>query len=126
MRTLMLLPILMLLAACPDPFGGAAAGDVVLANRTANAFVYVAFDLADGPLVDPNPAIDPAQAPERVVAPGEARSIDITDYSGEGVLLFIYEIPATDQAGPVPLSRTVRVSAGELRRMNNRIVIDPR
>lgn len=123
MRALLLLPILVLLAACPDPFSGGGEGGVTLANRTDNAFVYVAFDLADGPLVDPNPAIDPAQVPGRIIAPGEARSIDITDYSGEGVLLFIYEIPATDQAGPVPLSRTVRVSAGELRRMNNRIVI---
>ncbi|HEX6912187.1 MAG TPA: hypothetical protein VF142_17420 [Longimicrobium sp.] len=123
MRAL-LLPFVMLLAACPDPFAGGGSRTVMLANGSSNAFVYVAIDLRDGPVVDPNPAIDPAQVPERIIAPGEARPLDVHDYSGEGVLLFLYEIPATDQAGPVPLSRIVRVTAGDLARMHNRIVID--
>lgn len=124
MRALLLLPFVMLLAACPNPFAGDGSRTVTLANRSSNAFIYVAIDLQAGPVVDPNPAIDPAQVPERIIAPGEARPLDIHDYSGEGVLLFLYEIPHTDQAGPVPLSRIVRVTAGELARMHHRIVID--
>jgi hypothetical protein len=123
MRTLLVALCLPLVAACANSFGGDGGG-VVLANRTARAFLYVAFDLADAPLVDPNPAIDPAEAPERLVAAGEQRTIEVPGDSGEGVLLFLYEIPSQDHAGPVPLSRTVRVPAADLRRLHNRIVID--
>src|SRR5688572_17510991 len=66
MRALLILPIL-LLAACSTP-SGKDGGGVVLVNRTDNALLYMAFDLEDGPLVDPNPAIDPRNTPERLVA----------------------------------------------------------
>ena len=119
----MLIPILVsLAAACSTPPGGTDAGPV-LVNRTANALLYVAFNLADAALVDPNPALDPAEAPDRRVAAGAQQAIDIPDYAAEGVLLFIYEIPP-DHAGPVPLSRTVRVTQAELLGMQNRIVIE--
>lgn len=119
----MLIPILVsLAAACSTPPGETEAGPV-LVNRTGNALLYVAFNLADGALVDPNPAIDPAEAPERIVAAGAQQAIDIPDYAVEGVLLFIYEIPSPDHTGPVPLSRTVRVTHPELLAMQNRIVI---
>jgi hypothetical protein len=123
MRALLLLPLTLLLAACPNPFSSGG-GPVTLANQSANAFVYVAIDLEDAPLVDPAPTIDPAQVPERIITPGEARSLDIADYSGSGVVLFLYEIPHTDQAGPVPMTRIVRVNASQLARMDHRIVID--
>ena len=58
------------------------------------------------------------------MAAGEQRSIVIPEKESGGVLLFIYEIPAADRAGPVPLSRTVRLTREELLRMNNRIVLD--
>ena len=124
MRTLIAALLLPLLAACSSSSLGGGDGSPVLVNRTGNALLYVAFDLALAPMVDPNPAIDPADAPERVVASGEQRPIEIADNESGGVLLFIYEIPATDRAGPVPLSRTVQVTSAELLRMNNRIVID--
>lgn len=116
----------LLLAACAAPVAerGSAAAPV-LVNRTATAFVYVAFDLADAGLVDPNPAIDPAAAPEHVVAAGAEAEIQVEQTSGEGVLLFLYEIPAGGHAGPVPLSRTVRVTRAELAASGGRIVIEP-
>ncbi|HEY0015851.1 MAG TPA: hypothetical protein VGC13_06010 [Longimicrobium sp.] len=124
-RPLLTLLLVAFAAACSTPFGGGD-GPPVLVNRTRNALLYVAFDLRDGPLVDPNPAIDPADAPERLVAAGDQRAIILADYSGEGVLLFLYEIPAQDRAGPVPLSRTLRVTQAELLRNRGRIVIDER
>ncbi|HEX6039353.1 hypothetical protein [Longimicrobium sp.] len=126
MRMLIAALSVLLLAACADPAGGnGSAAAPVLVNRTATAFVYAAFDLADAGLVDPNPAIDPAMVPERVVAAGAEAEIQVEQTSGEGVLLFLYEIPAGDHAGPVSLSRTVRVTRAELIASGGRIVIDP-
>lgn len=126
MRMLITVVTVLLLAACAAPAGGSGSTAApVLVNRTANAFVYVAFDLAEGALVDPNPAIDPAAMPERVMAAGAEAEIDVEETSGEGVLLFLYEIPAPSAAGPVPLSRTVRVTRAELIASGGRIVIEP-
>jgi hypothetical protein len=122
-RPLLTVLLVAFAAACSTPFGGGD-GHPVLVNRTANALLYVVFDLQDGPLVDPNPAIDPADAPERVVAAGDQRTILLDDYSGEGVLLFLYAIPAQDRAGPVPLGRILEVTQAELLRSRGRIVID--
>ncbi|HLM66929.1 MAG TPA: hypothetical protein VK358_05335, partial [Longimicrobium sp.] len=124
MRTLILSLLAALLAACSSSSLGGGDGRPVLVNRTGNAVLYAAFNLSEAPLVDPNPALDPAEAPERLVAAGDQRPLAIVDYEGGGVLLFIYEIPATDRAGPVPLSRTIRLTREELARMNNRIVLD--
>ena len=115
--------LLPLLASCSNASLSGRDGNPVLVNRTGNALLYVAFDLSQAALVDPNPAIDPADAPERLVAAGDQRTLSIAEYE-EGVLLFIYEISATDRSGPVPLSRTVRLTRAELLRMNNRIVLD--
>jgi hypothetical protein len=126
MRMLIAALLMPLLAACSSSSLGGGDGQPVLVNRTGNAVLYVAFDLSQAPLVDPNPAIDPAEAPERLVAAGDQRPITIEGYEGEGVLLFIYEIPAMDRAGPVPLSRTVRLTREELARTGNRIILDER
>jgi hypothetical protein len=122
MRALLIV-ILAALAACVTPFGEGGDPRPLLVNRTGNALLYVAFGLEDAPLVDPNPAIDPADAPERLVADGAELAIEVSGYSGSGVLLFIYEIPAQDHAGPVPISRTIRVSRAQLLRADGRIVI---
>jgi len=124
MRPLLAALALLLLAGCADPFGGGGKVRPVLVNRTATPLLYVAFDLADGPLIDPNPVIDPADAPEQVVQAGTQRPIAVSGDSGQGVLLFLYEFPSAEHAGIVPLSRTVTVSAGELVRSHARIVID--
>lgn len=125
MRMLLAAASILLLAACAAPVGeGGSADAPVLVNRTANAFIYVAFDLEDAALVDPNPSLDPAQVPERIVAAGGEVEIDVQQTSGEGVLLFLYEIPAHDVAGPVPLTRTLRVTRAELVASRGRIVID--
>jgi hypothetical protein len=124
MRALLLLPIVVMLAACAGPFAGDGAGDVVLANRTDHPLLFVALDLGLGPVVDPMPQMDPTQHPERLVEAGAQRTIDVPHYTGEGVLLFLYESPAQDHAGPWPLTRVVQVKEEELLRMHNRIVID--
>jgi hypothetical protein len=126
MRTLIAALLMALAAACSNASLSGGDGSPVLVNRTGNAVLYVAFDLSEAPLVDPNPAIDPLDAPERLVAAGDQRPLDIAEYEGGGVLLFIYQIPASDRAGPVPLSRTLRVTREELARMGNRIVLDDR
>jgi hypothetical protein len=124
MRAMLITILVSLAAACSAPIGAGGDGRPVLVNRTDNALLYVAFNLDQAGLVDPNPAIDPKDAPERLVAAGAQTVIDLPDYSGEGVLLFIYEIPAQDRAGPVPLSRTVRISPEDLLRAQNRIIIE--
>jgi hypothetical protein len=123
MRMLLTTLAFVLLAACANSFSGDGGG-IVLANRTDHALLYAAFGLADAALVDPNPAIDPAQAPERRVPAGEQRTLQVSGDPAEGVVLFLYDIPP-GHAGPVPLSRTVRVTAEELRQMQNRIAIGP-
>lgn len=126
MRTLVAALLVVLLAACSASPVSGGGGTPVLVNRTGNALLYVAMNLSAAPLVDPMPAMDPANAPERLVAAGDQRPIVIADYEGDGVLLFIYEIPAADRAGPVPLSRTVSLTRAELLLAGNRIVLDPR
>ncbi len=123
MRPLLIVLLVSLVAACSTPFAADGDSRPVLVNQSSNALLYVAFDIGDGTAVDPNPAIDPADAPDRLVAAGGERAIDLADYSGEGVLLFIYKIPAQDYAGPVPLTRTLQVSRAELRQNRGRIVI---
>lgn len=113
-----------LVAACSSSLGGAGASGPVLVNRTGNALLFVAMNQSAAGLVDPNPALNVEENRERLVAAGDERAIEIPDYEGEGVLLFIYEIPAADHAGPVPLTRTVQVTREELLRMNNRIVVE--
>lgn len=122
----MLIPVLVLLAAaCSSSFGGdGAASSLVLVNRTDHALLYVAFNLEEAALVDPNPFIDPADAPERLVPAGTERTLDLPDYTGGGVVLFLYEIPAQDRAGPVPLSRTLQFTAAELARSRGRMVVE--
>ncbi len=122
MRAL-LLPLLTMLAACANPFSGDGGPGVTLANESSRAVVFSAVDLRYGPLVDPVPALDPAQVPERVLVPGEARALDIPEYSGEGVLLFLYEVPAGHAGGPVPFTRIVQVTAAELARLHHRVVL---
>lgn len=122
----MLIPVLVLLAAaCSSSFGGEGSGSpLVLVNRTDHALLYVAFNLEEAALVDPNPLIDPQDAPERLVPAGAERTIDLPDYSGQGVVLFLYDIPAQDRAGPVPLSRTLQFTAAELARSRGRMVVE--
>jgi hypothetical protein len=124
MRPLLIVLLVSLVAACSTPLAGDGDSRPVLVNQSSNALLYVAFDIGDGTAVDPNPAIDPADAPERVVAAGGQRAINITDYSGDGVLLFIYKIPAQDYAGPVPLTRIMQIPRAELLQNRGRIVID--
>jgi hypothetical protein len=124
MRALLIVIVAALAAACSMPFGAGGDSRALLVNQTRNAFVYSAIELKDAPLFDPMPAVDPARASERVVAAGGQAALDLPDYSGTGVLVFLYEIPSQDHAGPVPLSRAVRVTHGELLRMHHRIVID--
>lgn len=126
MRILLAAALLPLLAlACSSASVSGGDGVPVLVNRTGGALLYAAFDLSAAALVDPQPALDPAEAQDRLVAAGEEQPLRIDGYE-EGVLLFIYEVPAADRAGPVPLSRTVRVTREELLRMNNRIVLEGR
>lgn len=113
-----------LLAACSGVFVSGGGGTPVLVNRTGHALLYVAFGLSQAALVDPSPALDPASAPERLVPDGDQRPITLAEEDGEGLVLFIYDIPVADRAGPVPLSRTVRLTHDELLRMNHRIVLD--
>lgn len=124
MRALLIVILAALSAACSTPFGAGGDSPPLVVNRTSNAFIYSAFDLKDAPLIDPLPAIDPARVPERLVAAGGQAALNLTDYSGTGVLLFLYEIPSRDHAGPVPLSGSVRVTHAELLLKHHRIVID--
>lgn len=125
MRMLLAAVSVLLLAACAAPPATGRSAAPVLVNRTANALIYAAFDLEEAALVDPNPAIDPASARDRTVPAGAEAQIAYDETSGEGVLLFLYEIPAGNPAGSVPLSRTVRVTRAELQASQGRIVIDP-
>jgi hypothetical protein len=114
-----------LVAACSSSLGGGGGeGGPMLVNRTGNALLFVAMNASAAGLVDPNPALSVEENRERLVAAGDERAIEIPDYEGEGVLLFLYEIPAADHAGPVPLTRMVQVTREELLRMNNRIVVE--
>ncbi len=124
MPMLLTLVVAGLVAACSSSLGGGGESGLMLVNRTGSALLFVAMDLSASGLVDPNPALNVEENRERLVAAGEERAIEIPDYAGEGVLLFLYEVPAADHAGPVPLTRTVQVTREELLRMNNRIVIE--
>ncbi|HST60341.1 MAG TPA: hypothetical protein VLK84_16660 [Longimicrobium sp.] len=125
MPMLLTLVVAGLVAACSSSLGGGGdGGGPVLVNRTGGALLFVAMDLSASGLVDPNPALNVEEHRDKLVAAGEERAIEIPDYAGDGVLLFIYEIPAADHAGPVPLTRTVQVTREELLRMNGRIVIE--
>jgi hypothetical protein len=121
MRALLLLPLL-LLSACSTLFGTDDPRRLVLANRTDNALLYVAF--GSGPVVDPQPALEFAENRDRMVAAGEQRAIEVSSYTGEGVTVFVYEIPSQDHAGAVPLTRTLRVSERDLARTHGRIIVD--
>lgn len=123
MPMLLTLVVAGLVAACSSSLGGHGDSGPVLVNRTGGALLFVGMNLSASGLVDPQPALRPDEHAERRVAAGEERAIVIPDYEGEGVLLFLYEIPAADHAGPVPLSRTVQVTREQLLRMNDRIVI---
>jgi hypothetical protein len=124
----MLIPILLvsLAAACTsaNSYGNDAAFGPVLVNRTENALIYSVFPLEEAGLVDPNPAIDPAEAAERRVPAGEERAMTISGWPGDGVVVFIYEIPANHAGGTVPLSRTLQVTGEDLARTQGRIVVE--
>lgn len=124
----MLIPILLvaLAAACSSAssYGNDLAYAPVLVNRTDHAVVYAVFLLEEAGLVDPNPAIDPAEAADRRVPAGEERQMTISGWAGDGVMVFIYDIPPNHAGGRVPLSRTLQITGEELARMHGRIIIE--
>lgn len=113
----------LLMAACANPFSGGGAGDVLLVNRTDRALLYLALPRADAAVVDPNPAWNPQEHLDRMVAAGEERWIDVEGSAADGVVLFLYAVPPADMVSPVPLWRVLAVEGGELRRMSNRVVV---
>lgn len=128
MRDLLLLAFACLGYACfsPPPGDGSEAG-VWVENAGENAVLFSIFELEQSNLVDPAPTMQVEEHPDRLLAPGERRMVQVEGYArGGAVRLFLYDVPAGRRSGPVPQSRMITVTPAELQRSGYVVRIPPR
>jgi hypothetical protein len=128
MRDLLLLALACLGYACfsPSPGGGGDDG-LWVENAGENAVLFSIFELEQSNLVDPAPAMQVEEHPDRLLEPGQRRRVQVEGYArGAAVRLFVYDVPAGQRGGAVQQSRMITVTHEELLRSDFVVRIPPR
>ncbi|HEX2079206.1 MAG TPA: hypothetical protein VHG08_15885 [Longimicrobium sp.] len=128
MRDLLLLTFACVGYACFSPPSGARSdGGLWVENAGESAVLFSIFELEQSHLVDPAPAMQVEEHPDRLLEPGQRRRVQVEGYvRGDAVRLFLYDVPAGQRTGPVQQSRMITVSHEELLRSGYLVRIPPR